>query len=49
MHDPMVMQIGHGGEYCADKVCSVRLVVATFATDAVKEFPAQREISDKIY
>ena len=45
----MVVQIGHGGEDGADQVCSVRLIVAAFATDAVKEFPAQREIGDKIY
>lgn len=45
----MVVQIGHGGEHCADQVCSVRLIVAAFATDAVKKFPAQREIGDKIY
>lgn len=45
----MVVQIGHGREHCANQVCSIRLIVAAFTTDAVKEFSAQREIGDKIY
>lgn len=45
----MIMEIGDSGESCADEVCSVGFVVASFSTYAIEQFPAEREVGYKIY
>lgn len=47
--NPVVMEIGHGREDGANEVCGVGLVVATLATDAIKQLSAEGKVSNQIY
>lgn len=45
----MVMEVGDSREGCADEVCSVGFVVASFATYAIEQFPAECKVGYKVY
>ena len=46
MNNPMVMEVGDSGESCADEVCSVGFVVASFSTYSIKQFTAESEVGN---
>ena len=46
MYNAMVMKIGDGGKSCADKVRSVRFVVASFSTYSIEQFTAESEVGN---
>lgn len=44
----MVVEVGDGGEGCADEIRSVGFVVTTFSAYPVEEFAAESEVSDEV-
>jgi hypothetical protein len=43
------MEIGHGREDGANEVRGVGLVIAAFATDAIKQLSAKGKVGNQIY
>lgn len=48
MNNAVVVKVGYGGEGCADEVCSVAFVVASFSAYSVEEFPTKGEVGDEV-
>lgn len=44
MYNPVIVEIGDGRESCADEVCSVGFVVASFSTYSIEQFTAEGEV-----
>ncbi len=44
----MVVEVGDGGEGCADEVCGVGFVVASLSAYAVEELAAEGEVRDEV-
>lgn len=49
VHNSVVMEIGHGREDGANEVRGVGLVIAAFATDAIKQLSAKGKVGNQIY
>ena len=48
MDDAVVVEVGDGGESCANEVCGVGFVVASFSAYSIEEFTAEGEVCDEI-
>jgi hypothetical protein len=48
MNDSMIVKIGDGGKGGSDQVGGVRLIVVSFAANAVEEFTTKREIGYEV-
>lgn len=45
----MVVEVGNGGESCADQICGVHFIVAPFSTYSIEEFAAEGEVCNEVY
>ncbi len=48
MNNAVVMEVSYGGEGCADEVCGVAFVVASFSAYSVEELPTEGEVGDEV-
>lgn len=48
MDDAVVVEIGHSGESCANEICGIGFVVASFSAYSIEEFTAKGEVCDEI-